>query len=124
MSLQTAQWPDLKIKAKDSKNVKNISTEKEEGGRDHPQSHIKICSNDKESLTSNNYQLLKDEAEFDSFLEKMNEISNINKTQSLSDEDRRKNAENAILMLAKYLNLNLDDDDDECEADEEENKIN
>lgn len=43
----------------------------------------------------------------------------------LSDDDRRKNAENAIFMLSKFLNLGLEDEDeegdeDDCEDNEDE----
>ena len=45
-----------------------------------------------------------DDIDFDQIIEKMNEIRNLNTNSNLSDEERRINAENAVLMLSKYLN--------------------
>ena len=50
-----------------------------------------------------------DDMEFDQIIEKMNEIRNLNTNSNLSDEERRMNAENAVLMLSKYLNLSDED---------------
>jgi len=61
------------------------------------------------------YEELKEEQQFDDLLEKMNEIRKINVNESVSDEKRRINAENAILMLAKFMKLDLD----ELEEDED-----
>jgi hypothetical protein len=46
-----------------------------------------------------------DDEDFDKVLEKMMDIRNLNMNKNMNDEERRKNAENAILMLSKYLNL-------------------
>ena len=62
------------------------------------------------------YEQLKEEMEFDNILEKMNEIRKINLDSNLSDEERRKNAENAIFMFAKFLKL---DEGEEHECDED-----
>jgi hypothetical protein len=58
------------------------------------------------------YQKFDDE-DFEKVLSQMMEMRNMNK--NLNDEERRKNAENAILLLSKYLNL------DEGELDESDN---
>lgn len=44
---------------------------------------------------------------------------NFSASDNVSDEQRRQNAEAAIMMLAKYLNL-----DDEGEGDDEEDEEN
>jgi hypothetical protein len=74
---------------------------------------------DKIKLDDNvKYQMLREEQDFDVFLEKMNEIRQTSlNNQNLTDDERRKNAENAILMFSKYLGL---DEEDEDEDDEEE----
>ncbi len=64
-----------------------------------------------ESTEKIEYQELKEEIEFENILEKMNEIRSININGNLDDEQRRKNAENAILMMAKFFNL--EDDEEE-----------
>jgi hypothetical protein len=59
------------------------------------------------------YQPLED-AEFDKVFEQMNEIRMTNTNKDITDEERRKKAENAIMILSKYLNL---DDGEEDESD-------
>ncbi len=59
---------------------------------------------------SKGYKQLKDENDFDSFLDRINQAREMNLNENLSNEDRRKNAENAILMLAKFMNLDEDFD--------------
>jgi hypothetical protein len=50
----------------------------------------------------------------------MNEIRQIGQNnQTMSDDERRKNAENAILMFSKYLGLDENDDDDISDEEEE-----
>lgn len=56
-----------------------------------------------------------DDEDFEKVLSQMMEIRNMNMNKNLDDEERRKNAENAILLLSKYLNLDegeLDENDD------------
>jgi hypothetical protein len=54
------------------------------------------------------------DSDFDKVLEQMIDLRNLNIDKNLNDEERRKNAENAILMLSKYLNL---DDEELDESD-------
>ena len=55
-----------------------------------------------------------DDEDFDKVLSQMMDIRNMNLNKNLDDEERRKNAENAILLLSKYLNLD-DGELDECD---------
>jgi hypothetical protein len=56
-----------------------------------------------------------DDEDFEKVLTQMMDMRNNNLNTNLNDEERRKNAENAILLLSKYLNLDegeLDESDD------------
>ena len=64
------------------------------------------------------YKQLKEEADFDHFLEKINEVRRMNSNENMSDEERRRNAENALIMLAKYMNFG--DDDGEMDENEDD----
>jgi len=76
------------------------------------------CIIEKEEKTEEiPYEQLKEEMEFDNILEKMNEIRKINMNTNLPDEERRKNAENAIFMFTKFLKLD-EGEEDECEEDD------
>jgi hypothetical protein len=66
------------------------------------------------------YKQLQEEQEFDNFLEKMNDLRHINQNSTLNDDERRKNAENAILMFSKYLGLDDKDEDGLEDEDEDE----
>jgi hypothetical protein len=57
------------------------------------------------------YQPFED-ADFDKVLEQVSEIRKVNINKDLNDDERRKNAESAILMLSKYLNIDEGDEDE------------
>lgn len=66
----------------------------------------------------NSYQQLQDEHDFDQFLENINNVRRMNMNDAVTDEERRANAENAIMMLAKFLKLEDDGDFEQVEEDE------
>ena len=65
------------------------------------------------------YQELKDSDEIEKVFGKIKEIKKLNMDPNISLEDRRNNAEKAVMMLVNMLGL-----DDEGEEDEEEKEIN
>jgi hypothetical protein len=106
MSLQSCHWPNSIMKKMKKLEDKKIDT-------------VETIEQKPVDL---GYQQLKEEAEFDHFLEKINEVRRMNTNENMSDEERRRNAENALLMLAKYMNFG--DDEGVLDDDEEENNNN
>jgi hypothetical protein len=89
MSLQSSHWANSTLK----KEEKNLESE---------------CA--KVENKKLEYEKLDDEIDFDNFLEKINEMRKMNANENLSDDERRKNAEDAIMMLAKYINIGDEED--------------
>jgi hypothetical protein len=100
VSLQSNTWSSARMKDKIIKNEISDSV-KERKAEEIP------------------YEQLKEDLEYDNLLEKMNEIRRVNMNSNLSDEERRKNAENAILMFAKFLKLD-EGEEDECQDDDDD----
>ena len=75
----------------------------------------KIVDNDDKKF----YQELKDNEKIEKVFGKIKEIKKLNMDPNISLEDRRNNAEKAVMMLVNMLGL-----DDEGEEDEEEKEIN
>lgn len=102
MSLQSCHWGNSIMK--NQKKIQEKKIEKDEKTENKPEDM--------------GYKQLKEEAEFDHFLDKINEVRRINSNENMSDEERRRNAENALIMLAKYMNFG--DDDGEIDENEDD----
>ena len=105
LSLHSTQWLGSK-NSKKNENEKKIEIKKNEEKIEE--------KNDKKF-----YQELKDSDEIEKVFGKIKEIKKLNMDPNISLEDRRNNAEKAVMMLVNMLGL-----DDEGEEDEEEKEIN
>jgi hypothetical protein len=102
LSLHSSQW-------KGSKSVKDKEKEKEKK---------ELVKEKKDE--NKFYQELKDNEEIEKVFGKIKEIKKLNMDPNISLEERRNNAEKAVMMLVNMLNLEDEDDIDE----EEEKEIN
>ena len=110
LSLHSTQWKaskDNKEEKKDIKEKKDEKTEKKEE---------KIEKKEGNKF----YKELNDTEEIEKIFGKIKEIKELNKDPKISMEERRNNAEKAIMMLADMFHL--DDDDDEEKEDDEDKK--
>ena len=110
LSLHSAQWKaskDNKEEKKDIKEKKDEKTEKKEEKMEKKEGN-------------KFYKELNDTEEIEKIFGKIKEIKELNKDPKISMEERRNNAEKAIMMLADMFHL--DDDDDEEKEDDEDRK--
>ena len=110
LSLHSTQWKaskDNKEEKKDIKEKKDEKTEKKEEKMEKKEGN-------------KFYKELNDTEEIEKIFGKIKEIKELNKDPKISMEERRNNAEKAIMMLADMFHL--DDDDGEEKEDDEEKK--
>ena len=110
LSLHSTQWKaskDNKEEKKDIKEKKDEKTEKKEEKMEKKEGN-------------KFYKELNDTEEIEKIFGKIKEIKELNKDPKISMEERRNNAEKAIMMLADMFHL--DDDDDEEKEDDEDKK--
>ena len=106
LSLHSSQW-------KGSKSVKDKEKEKEKEKKELV----------KEKKDENKfYQELKDNEEIEKVFGKIKEIKKLNMDPNISLEDRRNNAEKAVMMLVNMLNLEDEDFEEEEEKEEKDEK--
>ena len=105
LSLHSTQWKASKSVKKEDKKI-----EKKE------EKNVKIDEN-------KYYQELKDNEEIEKVFGKIKEIKKLNMDPNISLEERRNNAEKAVMMLVNMLNLE-DEGDEEEEKEENEEKDN
>ena len=108
LSLHSTQWKaskDNKEEKKDIKEKKDEKTEKKEEKMEKKEGN-------------KFYKELNDTEEIEKIFGKIKEIKELNKDPKISMEERRNNAEKAIMMLADMFHLD-DDDDEEKEYDED-----
>ena len=110
LSLHSTQWKaskDNKEEKKDTKEKKDEKIEKKEEKMEKKEGN-------------KFYKELNDTEEIEKIFGKIKEIKELNKDPKISMEERRNNAEKAIMMLADMFHL--DDDDDEEKEDDEDKK--
>ena len=107
LSLHSTHWKGSKSvvekkeeKNKNEKNEKNEKKEKKDGD--------KI------------YKELKDSDEIEKVFGRIKEIKQLNSNTNISNEERRNNAEKAVMMLMEMLGVDDDDDENEAENDEDD----
>ena len=109
LSLHSTQWKASQ------------STKKEEKKEDIKEDKKEEKEEKKEKIDENKfYQELKDNGEIEKVFGKIKEIKKLNIDHNISLDERRNNAEKAVMMLVDMLNLEDEDDIDE----EEEKEIN
>ena len=110
LSLHSTQWKASKDNKEEKKDIKEKKDEKNEKKEEKM-----------EKKEGNKfYKELNDTEEIEKIFGKIKEIKELNKDPKISMEERRNNAEKAIMMLADMFHL--DDDDDEEKEDDEDKK--
>ena len=107
LSLHSSQW-------KASKSIKKEEKEKEK--------KIDKKLSDEKNDENKFYQKLNDEEEIEKVFGKIKEIKKLNMDPNISLEDRRNNAEKAVMMLVNMLNLDDEEDEEEKELNDDKNK--
>ena len=105
LSLHSSQW-------KGSKSVKDKEKEKEKK---------ELVKEKKDE--NKFYQELKDNEEIEKVFGKIKEIKKLNMDPNISLEDRRNNAEKAVMMLVNMLNLEDEDFEEEEKEEKDEKEI-
>ena len=120
LSLHSSQWKASKTNKKDDKkNVDNKKENKDSKKEDKKEDKKEI----KEKKDDNKfYQELKDNDEIEKVFGKIKEIKKLNMDPNISLEDRRNNAEKAVMMLVNMLGLEDEDDEEEEEKEEKDDK--
>ena len=133
LSLHSTQWKasqsakkeekkeDEKEDKKEDKKEKKKKKKKKKGKKDDKKEEKEEKEEKKEKKDENKfYQELKDNEEIEKVFGKIKEIKKLNMDPNISLEERRNNAEKAVMMLVNMLNLEDEDDIDE----EDEKEIN
>ena len=107
LSLHSSQW-------KASKSNKKEEKEKEK--------NLDKKLSDEKNDENKFYQKLNDEEEIEKVFGKIKEIKKLNMDPNISLEDRRNNAEKAVMMLVNMLNLEDEEDEEEKELNDDKNK--
>ena len=108
LSLHSTQWRGGQDTIKKERDVEKNKNEKKNEIKE------RVDKDDKKF-----YKELKDNEEIEKVFGKIKEIKKLNMDPNISLEDRRNNAEKAVMMLVNMLGL-----EDEGEEDEEEKEIN
>ena len=103
LSLHSSQWKGSKSIKEKEKEKKDLTKEKKDENKF--------------------YQELKDSEEIEKVFGKIKEIKKLNMDPNISLEDRRNNAEKAVMMLVNMLNLE-DEDEEEEKEEKDEKEIN
>ena len=111
LSLHSTQW-------KASKSVKKEETKKENKKECKENKKEETKKDDKKEIKEKKdenkfYQELKDNEEIEKVFGKIKEIKKLNMDPNISLEDRRNNAEKAVMMLVNMLGLEDEDDEEE-----------
>ena len=127
LSLHSTQWKGSKINNGKNNNkeinkdvIKNEEKIKEEDNKIvNKKGNLKENKEDKEEEKLKNlYKELNDGEEIDRVFGKIKEIKQINSNPNISDEERRNNAEKAVMMLMNMFHLE-EDEEDELNDDED-----
>ena len=116
LSLHSTQWKGSKnVEAK--KEIKN--NEKNDNKNEDKKGEKKEDSDDKKF-----YKELKDNDEIEKVFGRIKEIKQINSNPNISNEERRNNAEKAVMMLMEMFGLDEDENEEEGIDSDEDNMEN
>ena len=129
LSLHSTHWKgsknvETKKEKKENKKEdikKNDNTDKSKN-KDKKKNDI---DNDKDNDDKKFYEQLKDNDEIEKVFGKIKEIKQINSNPNISNEERRNNAEKAVMMLMEMFGLDEDEEDEQEQgnkSDEEKQK--
>ena len=116
LSLHSTQW----------KGSKSVEPKKENKKEDIKKNDNKDKDKNKDKKENNNddkkfYEQLKDNDEIEKVFGRIKEIKQINSNPNISNEERRNNAEKAVMMLMEMFGLD-EDEEQENKSDEEKQK--
>lgn len=119
LSLHSSQWKASKTNKKEEKKILDNKKENKDSKKEDKKEDKKEIKEKKDN--NKFYQELKDNDEIEKVFGKIKEIKKLNMDPNISLEDRRNNAEKAVMMLVNMLGLE-DEDDEEEEKEEKDDK--
>ena len=120
LSLHSTQWKGSKPAETKKENKSNEKKEdKKEDKKDRKEGDKKEVKEDDKKF----YEKLKDNDEIEKVFGRIKEIKQINSNPNISNEERRNNAEKAVMMLMDMLGLDEDENlEDVVDSDEDDKK--
>ena len=116
LSLHSFNWKYQNLNKKNNENYnENYNENKKENNNENNNENKK---ENKKIVKGKEYNKLNDEEEIEKLFNKIKEIKEINKSETITMEERRNNAEKAIYMLMDMFGL---DENEENEENEENN---
>ena len=116
LSLHSTQWKGSKPAETKKENKSN---EKKEDQKDNKEGDKKEVKEDDKKF----YEKLKDNDEIEKVFGRIKEIKQINSNPNISNEERRNNAEKAVMMLMEMFGLDEDENlEDVVDSDEDDKK--
>jgi len=116
LSLHSTQWKGSKPAETKKENKSN---EKKEDQKDNKEGDKKEVKEDDKKF----YEKLKDNDEIEKVFGRIKEIKQINSSPNISNEERRNNAEKAVMMLMEMFGLDEDENlEDVVDSDEDDKK--
>lgn len=120
LSLHSTQWKGSKpIGTKKENKINEKKEDKKEDKKDNEKYGKKDDKDDDKKF----YEQLKDNDEIEKVFGKIKEIKQINSNPNISNEERRNNAEKAVMMLMEMFGLDEDENpEDVIDSDEDDKK--
>jgi len=120
LSLHSTQWKGSKPAETKKENKSNEKKEdKKEDKKDSKEGDKKEVKEDDKKF----YEKLKDNDEIEKVFGRIKEIKQINSNPNISNEERRNNAEKAVMMLMEMFGLDEDENlEDVVDSDEDDKK--
>ena len=119
LSLHSTQWKGSKpVETKKENKISEKKEDKKEDKKDNKKDDKKDDKDDDKKF----YEQLKDNDEIEKVFGKIKEIKQINSNPNISNEERRNNAEKAVMMLMEMFGLDKDENLEDVEDSDENDK--
>ena len=119
LSLHSTQWKGSKpVETKKENKISEKKEDKKEDKKDNKKDDKKDDKDDDKKF----YEQLKDNDEIEKVFGKIKEIKQINSNPNISNEERRNNAEKAVMMLMEMFGLDKDENLEDAEDSDEDDK--
>ena len=119
LSLHSTQWKGSKpVEVKKENKSNEKKEDKKEDKKDNKEDDKKEVKEDDKKF----YEKLKDNDEIEKVFGRIKEIKQINSNPNISNEERRNNAEKAVMMLMEMFGLDKDENLEDVEDSDENDK--
>ena len=119
LSLHSTQWKGSKpVETKKENKISEKKEDKKEDKKDNKKDDKKDNKDEDKKF----YEQLKDNDEIEKVFGRIKEIKQINSNPNISNEERRNNAEKAVMMLMEMFGLDKDENLEDVEDSDEDDK--